>query len=81
MINGIFYFRFGPGDFAVQNSYAPFQVGHGQGVEILPLQPGQRIIGPFRQIVIHVHQGNVDPQSQTVNKDTHSLMTFLCGAI
>lgn len=56
MVNGVLHFRFRPRDFRFQGGDARFQFGHGQGVQILPEQPGQWIVSPAGEIVILVHK-------------------------
>ncbi len=56
MVNGVLHFRFCPRDFRFQGRDARFQFGHGQGVQILPEQPGQWIVSPAGEIVILVHE-------------------------
>ncbi|BBF69862.1 hypothetical protein SBA_ch1_20620 [Sphingomonas bisphenolicum] len=77
MVNGVFLYRSGARDFRFQSDDAGVQFGNGQRPQILPQQAGQRIISLVRQIVIQVHDANVDPAGHSVNKGAGSVRRFL----
>ena len=55
MVNGIVPSLLRPGDFRPQHVHALIQFGDREWIEILPRQRGQNVIGPARQIFVHVH--------------------------
>lgn len=56
MVNGVFHFRFCPRYFRLESDDAGVQFSHGQGVQILRVQPGQWIVSPAGEIIILVHK-------------------------
>ena len=68
MINGAFNLSPGSGYFRFQGSNAGLEFRHRQWPQILLQQAGYRIISLSRQIVIQVHDSNVDPEGHSVNK-------------
>ncbi len=77
MVNGVFFCRLGTRDFSFQSHDTRVQFGNGQGPQILLQQAGQRIISLVWQIVIQVHDANVDPAGHSVNKGASSVRRFL----
>lgn len=58
MINAELNFSASALDFDLQRSDPRVQLFDGQRIEILPRQQPYRIIGPVRQIVVHVHDAD-----------------------
>lgn len=68
MVNGVVFRPPGARDFRFEGGDAGIQFGYGQWSQILFQQAGQRIVALVRQIVIQVHDANVDPVGHSVNK-------------
>lgn len=56
MVNGVFSFALCAHYFRFQGGDAGVQFSHGQGVQILRVQPGQWIVSPAGEIIILVHK-------------------------
>lgn len=69
MVNGVFNFFLRTGYFRFQRSYPLLKLGNGEWIKVLPRNGGKGIIGPSRQIFVHVHDRNVDRSRASVNKD------------
>lgn len=55
MVNGVFNFFPRADNFRFQRSYPLQQLVDGKWIKVLPLQGGNGIIGPSRQIFFHIH--------------------------
>ncbi len=55
MVNGLLDFIAGARNFRFQQGNARMKLVNGEGVEILPGQGSQRVIGPFGNKVFHIH--------------------------
>lgn len=80
MVNGIVPSLLRSMDFRFQGFDPGVQFRNGKRVEILPGYGSQNVIGLARLIFFHVHAGNVDPNTHSVNKDGKLLIPFFAAA-
>lgn len=67
MVNRTFDLSQGAGELRLQSGDAVVQLVHGEGIEILATERGQRIVRAAGQAVVGVHGVSVDPPAAAVN--------------
>ena len=67
MINGTFLFSARPLDLGFQGGDPNIEFRDGQGIEILPRQCDQRIVGSSGEAFVQFHAMKVDPAGSDVN--------------
>jgi hypothetical protein len=68
MVNGMVELPACPGNLGFEPGDAPFQLGNGQGIEILAAERNDGIVIAFGQEFVRVHVGKVDRKFPAVNK-------------
>lgn len=79
MVNGIVTPSLRSLYFGFQGFDPGIEFAHGKGIEILPRQRCQNVIGLARLIFFHIHLRNVDPNPHSVNKDANLLIAFFAA--